>query len=79
MPLNYRFIDKSTNQPVSLTEIDNRMCADCGVAPHPRNYCNLFRYCEWIGPIPRLYVDGKLNREKLVEYLANPENGSYTD
>ena len=42
MPQNYQFIDNETGEAVGLNTIDELMCAEQGLEPHPKLYCTLF-------------------------------------
>ena len=51
MAINFQLIDKSTNEPVRLSSIDDEICRNVyNVEPHPRFYgSNVFNWYDTIG------------------------------
>ena len=76
MPVAYQFIDRKTNKPVSLSEIDEQMCKDLEIPCHPKHFCSLYTYCELLGSISRIQnKEGAVDKDKLLAYLAEkPES-----
>jgi len=45
MPACFQLTRKGTTSPTPLTQVDEHLCRDFGVAPHPKEYYNQWYSC----------------------------------
>ncbi len=51
MPVSfqYHYADDTEGEPVKLARIDDEMCADLGIVPHPDKFCDAYHALMFMG------------------------------
>lgn len=75
MPVSYQFTDRATGQAVTLSQVDEEVCAFYDVTPDKDEYCMAFTALTWTGIACAKGDDGEVTAEALDEIFKEPDSG----
>lgn len=78
MPVKFQWTDKSTGQGVLLFDMDEILCKECGIKPHPTEFSTAYDTLVWIGISAGLRGDDE-DKDRVEKWVSKEHAYPLTD